>query len=131
MLRAGGLALAALAVAAVGVGVGISGARGAFGALVGVVLVGVFFSASLLVAAGAMRWLTNDVLVPVVLVAYVVKVAALGALAFALADVSALDGGVLAGTVVAGTLLWSAAQIRLVAAGQSTPAARDSHGRGD
>ena len=110
MLR--GSLLPTLAVGALAVtGAAIAGAREAWSAGLGAVLVVVFFSLSLLVMRRTAN-LEPTAVMAVVLATYTAKILALGAVMILLRDAAWLSGPALALTVIACTLVWLALEMR-------------------
>lgn len=109
-LRTGAAALAALALVMVPVAWGWRGALSALWVVVGLVLVGAFFSigAWLVAKAGAVD---AQLTLPVALATYVIKVVALGAVLLAVRGRDWVDETALAWSVVAGIAAWVGSHI--------------------
>lgn len=111
MLRGAAVPTAVVAVVAVVVAALVAGAQGAVGALLAVVVVGLFFSASLLVMRAVARSNPHSVLAAALLT-YVTKVGLLGLLLVLLADAQWLSGEAFALTALACAVVWLAFEVR-------------------
>jgi ATP synthase protein I len=111
MLRGAAVPAAVVAVVAVVVAGLVAGAQGLLGALLAAVVVGVFFSASLLVMRAVARSNPHSVLAAA-LATYVTKVGLLGLLLVLLADADWLSGEAFALTALACAAVWLAFEVR-------------------
>ena len=107
--RAGALTAAAAAVM-VAVSAALAGAKGLYGALIGVAIVAVFFGISVLVVGRAARRSPQAMMVAG-LVTYVVKIVALGVVVATLHGQAAFSGRALGFTALGCILVWSVTQV--------------------
>ena len=87
------------------------GTDGLLGSLFGILIVGAFFSASLVVTSMASRRGPNAMMAAAMLT-YLVKIVLLGVLLVTLRDTEAFDFQAFAVTILAGTLVWIGFQVR-------------------
>jgi ATP synthase protein I len=99
-----------VAAAAVGICAGLGGAKGVYGALIGVGVVAVFFGISILVVGRAAR-ISPGVMMATALATYVVKFIAFMIVLIALGKSTAFNGRMLGFTAIACILAWMVAQI--------------------
>lgn len=111
MLRGAAVPTAVVALVAVVVAGVAAGERGVLGALLAAVVVGIFFSASLLVMRAVARSNPHSVLAAALLT-YVTKVGLLGLLLVLLADADWLSGEAFALTALACAAVWLAFEVR-------------------
>lgn len=106
-------ALPTLAVGAVAVVVAllIAGGKGALGAAVGIVLVGVFFSISVVAVTYAAR-ISPQMMAVAAMLSYLVKVVAILVMLRTFGDTTAWNPQAFAWTVVVGTIVWTIAEVR-------------------
>jgi ATP synthase protein I len=99
-------------VAAVMVGIcaAIAGAKGAYGALVGIGIVTAFFGISVLVVGRAAK-VSPMMMMGVAMVTYIVKIIAFMIVLLLLRNVTAFNGRMLGLTAIVLILAWSAAQV--------------------
>ena len=107
--RAGALTAVAAAIM-VAVSAALVGVKGLIGALVGVVVVIVFFGISVLVVGRAAR-VSPEAMMVAALVTYVVKIVALAIILSSLNGTTAFSTRALGFTAIGCILLWSAAQV--------------------
>jgi len=107
--RAGALTAVAAAIM-VAVSAALVGAKGLYGALIGVALVTVFFGLSVLVVGRAAR-VSPQAMMVAALVTYLVKIVALGIVVSTLHGVTAFSGRALGFTALGCILVWSATQV--------------------
>jgi ATP synthase protein I len=107
--RAGAITVAAAAIM-VAVSTALAGAKGLYGALIGVAFVAVFFGISVLVVGRAAR-VSPQAMMVAAMVTYVVKIVALAIVVSALHGMTAFSGRALGFTALACILVWSAAQV--------------------
>jgi ATP synthase protein I len=88
----------------------LGGAKGAYGALIGVAIVAVFFGISILVVGRAAR-ISPAAMMVAALATFVVKIVAFMIVLIALGHSTAFNGRMLGFTALACILAWSAAQI--------------------
>ncbi len=112
-LRICWLALAGATVVLAGAGLAVGGPGAGVGALLGALIVGVFFtvSAVLIAKIGARQ---PKAILPTALGAYVVKIVALGAVLTVLPRDGFLDTRWMAGAVAVGLFVWLGAHLRYV-----------------
>jgi ATP synthase protein I len=89
-----------------------SGRTGVLGAAFGLVLAAAFFSVTVL-AVGAAGRLAPDLMLPVALIVFALKMMVVGLLLFLLRDVTAFDHAAFAVAVVLGACTYMAAEMRL------------------
>jgi len=89
-----------------------SGRTGVLGAAFGLVLAAAFFSVTV-VAVGAAGRLAPDLMLPVALIVFALKMMVVGLLLFLLRDVTAFDHAAFALAVVLGACTYMAAEMRL------------------
>lgn len=106
-------ALPTLVVGAVAVIVAflIAGPKGALGAAVGTLLVGVFFSISVVAVSFAAR-ISPQMMAIAAMVSYLVKVVVIMVMLRAFGDTTAWNSKAFAWSVVIGTIVWTAAEVR-------------------
>jgi ATP synthase protein I len=107
--RAGALTAVAAAIM-VAVCAALVGAKGLYGALIGVALVTVFFSISVLVVGRAAR-VSPQAMMLAAVITYLVKIVALAIVVSALHGMTAFSGRALGFTALGCILVWSAAQV--------------------
>jgi len=107
--RAGALTAVAAAIM-VAVSAALVGAKGLYGALIGVALVTVFFGLSVLVVGRAAR-VSPQAMMVAALVTYLVKIVVLGIVVSTLHGVTAFSGRALGFTALGCILVWSATQV--------------------
>ena len=107
--RAGALTAVAAAIM-VAVSAALAGAKGLYGALIGVALVAVFFGISVLVVGRAAR-VSPQAMMVAAMVSYVVKIVALAIVVSALHGMTAFSGRALGFTALGCILVWSVAQV--------------------
>ena len=111
VLRTGVIATALLLPLAAGLGAVASGGRAALGGAVGVLVVAVFFSISMVVVVSAGR-VSPQAMFQAAMTSYLIKVPVLAVMLLGLAHV--VHPKALAWSVVGSTLIWLAIDIRLV-----------------
>jgi ATP synthase protein I len=89
-----------------------AGGKGALGVAFGLVLAAAFFSVTVL-AVGAAGRLAPDLMLPVALIVFALKMMVVGLLLFLLRDVTAFDHAAFALAVVLGACTYMAAEMRL------------------
>ncbi len=99
-----------VAVAAVAICAALIGAKGAYGALIGVAVVTVFFAISILVVGRAAK-ISPQVMMVTALATYVVKFIAFMIVLIALGKSTAFSGRSLGFTAIACILAWMVAQV--------------------
>ncbi|GAA2685072.1 MULTISPECIES: hypothetical protein [Nonomuraea] len=106
-------ALPTLVVGAVAVIVAflVAGGKGALGAVVGLALVAVFFSVSVVAVSYAAR-VSPQMMAISAMVSYLVKVVVIMAMLRAFGDTTAWNPKAFAWTVVVGTIVWTAGEVR-------------------
>jgi ATP synthase protein I len=107
--RAGALTAVAAAIM-VAVSAALAGAKGLYGALIGVAIVIVFFGLSVLVVGRAAR-VSPQAMMVAALVTYLVKIVGLAIAVSALHGMSAFSDRALGFTALGCILVWSAAQV--------------------
>jgi len=107
--RAGALTAVAAAIM-VAVSAALGGAKGLYGALIGVAIVTVFFGISVLVVGRAAR-ISPQAMMVAALVTYVVKIVALAVVVSTLHGMTAFSDRALGLTAIGCILVWSAAQV--------------------
>ncbi len=107
--RAGALTAAAAAVM-VAVSAALVGAKGLYGALIGVGIVTVFFGISVLVVGRAAR-VSPQAMMLAAIITYLVKIVALAVVVSALHGMTAFSDRALGFTAIGCILVWSAAQV--------------------
>jgi ATP synthase protein I len=112
IVRGAVLATALVAPVALAVAWLAAGGRGALGVAFGLVLAAAFFSVTV-VAVGAAGRMSPDLMVPVALIVFALKMMVVGLLLFLLRDVSAFDHAAFALAVVLGACTYMAAEMRL------------------
>ncbi|WP_327087039.1 hypothetical protein OIE66_32620 [Nonomuraea sp. NBC_01738] len=106
-------ALPTLAVGAVAVVVSffLAGGKGAIGAAVGILLVGVFFSISVVAVSYAAK-VSPQMMAIAAMVSYLVKVVVIMVMLRTFGDTTAWNPRAFAWAVVVGTIVWTAAEVR-------------------
>jgi len=99
-----------VAAVAVGICAGLGGAKGVYGALIGVGVVTIFFGISVLVVGRAAR-ISPGVMMATALATYVVKFIGFMIVLIALGKSTAFNGRMLGFTAIACILAWMVAQI--------------------
>ena len=99
-----------VAAVAVGICAGLGGAKGVYGALIGVGVVTIFFGISVLVVGRAAR-ISPGVMMATALATYVVKFIGFMIVLIALGKSTAFNGRMLGFTAIACILAWMGAQI--------------------
>jgi ATP synthase protein I len=99
-----------VAAVAIGICAGLGGAKGVYGALIGVGVVTVFFGISVLVVGRAAR-ISPGVMMATALATYVVKFIGFMIVLIALGKSTAFNGRMLGFTAIACILAWMVAQI--------------------
>ena len=107
--RAGALTAVAAAIM-VGLSAGLVGAKGLYGALIGVAIVAAFFSISVLVVGRAAR-VSPQAMMVAAIVTYLVKIVALAVVVSSLHGLTAFSDRALGFTAIGCILVWSAAQV--------------------
>jgi ATP synthase protein I len=110
IVRRAGAVTAAAAAIMVAVSAVLVGAKGLYGALIGVALVIVFFGISVLVVGRAAR-VSPQAMMVAAMITYVVKIVALGIVVSTLHGVTAFSGRALGFTALGCILVWSATQV--------------------
>ncbi len=110
IVRRAGAVTAAAAAIMVAVSAALVGAKGLYGALIGVALVIVFFGLSVLVVGRAAR-VSPQAMMVAAMITYVVKIVALGIVVSTLHGVTAFSGRALGFTALGCILVWSATQV--------------------
>jgi len=110
IVRRAGAVTAAAAAIMVAVSAALVGAKGLYGALIGVALVTVFFGLSVLVVGRAAR-VSPQAMMVAAMITYVVKIVALGIVVSTLHGVTAFSGRALGFTALGCILVWSATQV--------------------
>jgi ATP synthase protein I len=107
--RAGALTAVAAAIM-VAVSAALAGAKGLYGALIGVALVAVFFGLSVLVVGRAAR-ISPPAMMVAAIITYLVKIVALAIVVTILHGMTAFSDRALGVTALGCILVWSAAQV--------------------
>lgn len=107
--RAGGLTVL-VGIVAVVIGYLVDGNKGAIGALLGVVIVLVFFTVGQLIVGSVLRN-NPDMAMTVAMTTYLVKIGVLFGLVIVLQGTTAFNTKVFAATIVACTLAWTIAEV--------------------
>ena len=107
--RAGALTAVAAAIM-VAVSAALGGAKGLYGALIGVAIVTVFFGISVLVVGRAAR-ISPQAMMVAAMITYVVKIVALAVVVSTLHGMTAFSDRALGLTAIGCILVWSAAQV--------------------
>lgn len=89
-----------------------SGVDGLVGSLLGIVIVGAFFSASLIVTSRASRHGPNAMMAAA-MVTYLIKIVLLGVLLVSLRDTTVFDFHAFAISILVGTVVWLSFQVRM------------------
>jgi ATP synthase protein I len=110
IVRRAGAVTAVAAAIMVAVSAALVGAKGLYGALIGVALVPVFFGLSVLVVGRAAR-VSPQAMMVAAMITYVVKIVALGIVVSTLHGVTAFSGRALGFTALGCILVWSATQV--------------------
>ena len=110
IVRRAGAVTAVAAAIMVAVSAALVGAKGLYGALIGVALVTVFFGLSVLVVGRAAR-VSPQAMMVAAMITYVVKIVALGIVVSTLHGVTAFSGRALGFTALGCILVWSATQV--------------------
>jgi ATP synthase protein I len=110
IVRRAGAVTAVAAAVMVAVCAAPVGAKGFYGALIGVALVTVFFSISVLVVGRAAR-VSPQAMMLAAVITYLVKIVALAIVVSALHGMTAFSGRALGFTALGCILVWSAAQV--------------------
>ena len=110
IVRRAGAVTAVAAAIMVAVSAALVGAKGLYGALIGVALVIVFFGLSVLVVGRAAR-VSPQAMMVAAMITYVVKIVALGIVVSTLHGVTAFSGRALGFTALGCILVWSATQV--------------------
>jgi ATP synthase protein I len=107
--RAGGLTVL-VGIVAVVIGYLVDGNKGAIGALLGVVIVLVFFTVGQLIVGSVLRN-NPDMAMTVAMTTYLVKIGVLFGLVIVLQGTTAFNTKVFAATIIACTLAWTIAEV--------------------
>lgn len=99
-----------VAAVCVAISAGLVGAKGLYGALVGVGIVTIFFGISVLVVGRAAK-ISPQVMMATAMVTYIVKIIAFLVVVILLGKVTVFSGRALGFTAIACILAWSAAQV--------------------
>jgi len=99
-----------VAVAMLGICAGVAGAKGSYGALVGIGIVAAFFGISIL-AVGRAAKVSPTVMMAVAMATYIVKIIAFMIIVVLLKHVTAFNPRMLGLTAIVLILAWSAAQV--------------------
>ena len=110
IIRRAGAVTAVAAAITVGVCAALVGAKGLYGALIGVAIVTVFFGLSVLVVGRAAR-VSPQAMMVAALVTYLVKIVALAIVLSALKGTTAFSTGALGFTALVCILVWCATQV--------------------
>ncbi len=110
IVRRAGAVTAVAAAIMVAVSAALVGAKGLYGALIGVALVIVFFGISVLVVGRAAR-VSPQAMMVAAMITYVVKIVVLGIVVSTLHGVTAFSGRALGFTALGCILVWSATQV--------------------
>ncbi|MGH3153561.1 MAG: hypothetical protein ACRDOB_22915 [Streptosporangiaceae bacterium] len=110
IVRRAGAVTAVAAAIMVAVSAALIGAKGLYGARIGVALVTVFFGLSVLVVGRAAR-VSPQAMMVAAMITYVVKIVALGIVVSTLHGVTAFSGRALGFTALGCILVWSATQV--------------------
>jgi ATP synthase protein I len=110
IVRRAGAVTAAAAAIMVAVSAALVGAKGLYGALIGVALVIVFFGISVLVVGRAAR-VSPQAMMVAAMVTYLVKIVGLAIVVSTLHGVTAFSGRALGFTALGCILVWSATQV--------------------
>ncbi|WP_219468563.1 hypothetical protein [Nonomuraea rhizosphaerae] len=111
VLKSAAIPTLAVGVVAVVVALLLSGAKGALGAGIGVLLVGVFFSVSVVAVSYAAR-VSPQIMAIAAMVSYLVKVVAIMVMLASFGDTTAWNAKAFAWSVVVCTLVWTAFEVR-------------------
>lgn len=109
------VALAIIGLVVVVIGAVAAGGKGALGAILGVALVAVFFTLSVVTVSLARRWWGTTAMMATALVMYLGKVLALLAFVTAFSGTTAFSTRFFGVAAIAGVLVWSAGQIATLA----------------
>ena len=110
IVRRAGAVTAAAAAIMVALSAALVGAKGLYGALIGVALVTVFFGISVLVVGRAAR-ISPPAMMIAAMISYVVKIVVLAVVVSTLHGMTAFSGRALGFTALGCILVWSAAQV--------------------
>lgn len=99
-----------VAVVMVGISAALGGAKGVYGALIGIGIVTAFFGISVLVVGRAAR-ISPQVMMATALVTYIVKIIAFMVVVILLGKSTAFSGRMLGFTAIVCILAWSASQV--------------------
>ncbi|MEU7853610.1 hypothetical protein [Nonomuraea sp. NPDC049141] len=111
VLKSAAIPTLVVGVVAVVVALLLAGAKGALGAAIGTLLVGVFFSISVVAVSYAAR-ISPQLMAIAAMVSYLVKVVVIMVMLAAFGDTTAWNSKAFAWSVVVGTLVWTAAEVR-------------------
>ncbi|WP_433438629.1 hypothetical protein [Nonomuraea sp. CA-141351] len=111
VLKSAAIPTLAVGVVAVAVSLLISGGKGALGAAIGTLLVGVFFSISVVAVSYAAR-VSPQMMAIAAMVSYLVKVVAIMAVLASFRDTTAWNTQAFAWSVVVCTLVWTGFEVR-------------------
>ncbi|HEX6675878.1 MAG TPA: hypothetical protein VF486_12720 [Actinomycetes bacterium] len=112
IVRGAVLATALVAPVALAVGWFATGGKGALGVAIGLALAAAFFSVTV-VAVGTAGRIAPDLMLPVALIVFALKMMVVGLLLYLLRDVTAFDHAAFALAVVLGAGTYLAAEMRL------------------
>jgi len=110
IVRRAGVLTAGAAAIMVAVSAALAGAKGLYGALIGVALVAVFFGLSVLVVGRAAR-ISPPAMMVAAIITYLVKIVALAIVVTILHGMTAFSDRALGVTALGCILVWSAAQV--------------------
>lgn len=109
------IALAFSGISLIIIGAFVAGDKGALGAALGVMLVAVFFTLSVVAVSLAERWLGRNAITPAALGIFLAKVLALMAIVAAFRDTTAFNTRLFGVAAIIGILVWSAGQVATLA----------------
>lgn len=112
IVRAGLVATAAVGLVVVIAAGVLAGWRGVYGALLGTALAMAFFAITIVVVSAAAR-IANELMLPVALGTYLVKLAGIGLALFLLRDTTAFDRPSFAIATVIGAVVFMIAEMRI------------------
>ncbi|WP_336208383.1 hypothetical protein [Nonomuraea sp. LPB2021202275-12-8] len=111
VLKSAAIPTLVVGVAAVVVALVVAGGKGALGAVIGTLLVGVFFSISVVAVSAAAR-VSPQMMAIAAMVSYLVKVIVIMVMLVAFGDTAMWNAQAFAWTVVVCTIVWTAFEVR-------------------
>lgn len=110
VVRRSAAVTAAVGAVMIGICAGLGGAKGVYGALIGVGVVTVFFGISVIVVGKAAK-ISPQMMMTAAVGSYIVKIIAFGIVLVALGNSTAFNGKMLGVTALACILVWCGAQV--------------------